>query len=69
MRRVIVVRVLRPNNSLLGSSRAALRANVRAERVKSLGHAVRSVRGLMGGGLAAVVCSVLLLILPFLFFH
>jgi hypothetical protein len=67
VRRVIVVRVLRPNNSLLGSSRAALRANVRAERVKSLGHAVRSVRGLMGGVFATVVDLVLLLILPFLY--
>jgi hypothetical protein len=67
LRRVIVVSVLRPNNSLLGSSRAALRANVRAERFKSLGQAVRSLRGLMGGVFAAVADLVLLLILPFLY--
>jgi hypothetical protein len=65
--RVIVIRVLRPYNSLLGSSRAARRANVRAERVKSLGHVVRSVRGLMSEVFAAVIDLVLLLIMPFLY--
>jgi len=39
--------VLRPSNSLLGSSRPALRANVRAERVKALGQMVRAMKALL----------------------
>ena len=67
LRRVIVSRMLRPSNSLLGSSRAARRANLRAERVKALGHAARGVRGLVGGVVALTVDLVLLWALPFVY--
>src|ERR1700694_5897040 len=59
--------MLRPSNSLLGSSRAARRANVRAERVKALGHAARGVRGIFTVLFALVVDLVLLWGLPFLY--
>ena len=39
--------MLRPSAGLLGSSRAARRANVRAERLKSLWHAMRGVAALV----------------------
>ena len=59
--------MLRPSDSLLGSSRAARRANVRAERVKALGHGVRAVRGLFSGLLGAVFGLVFLWIVPFVY--
>ena len=67
LRRVIVSRMLRPSNSLLGSSRAARRANLRAERVKSLGHAARGIRSLVSGVFALTVDLVLLWALPFVY--
>ena len=60
-------RVLRPSNSLLGSSKAARRANVRAERVKALGHAARGIKGLVSWVFGAAAELVLLLGLPFLY--
>src|SRR5690348_18305753 len=59
--------MLRPSNSLLGSSRAARRANVRAERVKALGQAARGVRGLVAGLFAAVFGLVFLWVVPFVY--
>ena len=59
--------VLRPSNSLLGSSKAARRANVRAERVKAIGHAARGLRGLVSWVFGAVAELALLLGLPFLY--
>ena len=59
--------MLRPSNSLLGSSRAARRANVRAERVKALGQAARGIRGLVSGIVALTVDLVLLWGLPFVY--
>lgn len=65
--RVMVCNVLRPSNSLLGSSRAARRASVRAERMKALSHVLRAVRRLVTGVVAVVVDLVLLCGLPFLY--
>ena len=65
--RVIVSRMLRPSNSLLGSSRATRRANLRAERVKALGHAARGLRGLFSGLFALTVGLLLLWALPFVY--
>ena len=65
--RVIVIQMLRPSNSLLGSSRAARRANLRAERVKALGHAARGIRGLVSGVVALMVDLALLWGLPFVY--
>lgn len=59
--------MLRPSNSLLGSSKAARRANVRAERVKALAHFVRWVRTLVFGLVAAVFELLLLCALPFVY--
>jgi hypothetical protein len=59
--------MLRPSNSLLGSSRAARRANVRAERVKALGHAARGVRAIFTVSFALVIDLVLLCGLPILY--
>lgn len=65
--RVIVSRMLRPSNSLLSSSRAARRANLRAERVKALGHAARGIGGLVSGLFAMTVDLLLLWALPFVY--
>ena len=59
--------MLRPSDGLLGSSRAARRANLRAERMKALGQVARGVRGLVRGLIALVVDLVLLWALPFLY--
>ena len=67
LRRVIVSRMLRPSNSLLGSSRAARRATVRAEWAKALGQAARGIRGLVSGLVAVTVDLVLLWALPFVY--
>jgi len=63
--RVIVIQMLRPSNGLLGSSRAARRANLRAERVKALGHAARGIRGLVSWLVVLIVELLLLWGLPF----
>jgi hypothetical protein len=60
--------MLRPANSLLGSSRAARRASFRAEWVKSLGHAVRGVRAGVVGLFGAAIELVLLCCLPLVYF-
>jgi hypothetical protein len=59
--------MLRPSNSLLGSSKATRRANLRAERLKSLGHAVRGFRGLFTGVFGAVFGVVFLWAVPFVY--
>ena len=59
--------MLRPSNSLLGSSRAARRASVRAERMKALGHAARGTRLLIFTLIAAIFDIALLWMLPFLY--
>ncbi|MCA1828450.1 MAG: hypothetical protein ABR567_12170 [Myxococcales bacterium] len=56
--------MLRPSEGLLGSSKAARRANLRAERWKALGHTVRGVRALFTGLFGAVFELVLLCVLP-----
>ncbi|HEX4382446.1 MAG TPA: hypothetical protein VH083_05840 [Myxococcales bacterium] len=59
--------MLRPSNSLLGSSRAARRANVRAERVKTLSALARWTRGTVGKTVSGVVGLLLLWGLPLLY--
>lgn len=59
--------MLRPSNSLLGSSRAARRASVRAERLKALGQATRTLRALFGALLGGALQILLLWALPFLY--
>jgi len=59
--------MLRPSNGLLGSSRAARRANVRAERVKALGHALRAVGRLVTVLFTMVFEVALLWGLPFVY--
>src|SRR5258708_7455444 len=59
--------MLRPSEGLLGSSRAARRANVRAERVKALGQAARGVRGLVTVLVAVSIDLVLLWAYPFVY--
>jgi hypothetical protein len=59
--------MLRPTAGLLGSSRAARRANVRAERVKALGHAARGIRALVTVLVALAIDLVLLWALPFVY--
>ncbi len=63
----MLFRVLRPLNSLLGSSRAARRANLRAERVKALGQAARGLKALVAWLFGVVVELALLWALPFLY--
>jgi len=57
--------MLRPSEGLLGSSKAARRANLRAERLKMLTHAFRAVRVLVNGLVGGVLQIVLLWTLPF----
>jgi hypothetical protein len=59
--------MLRPSEGLLGSSRAARRANVRAERVKALGQAARGMRGLLAVLVAVSIDLVLLWAYPFVY--
>jgi hypothetical protein len=61
------IEMLRPTAGLLGSSRAARRANVRAERVKALGHAARGIRALVTVLVALAIDLVLLWALPFVY--
>jgi hypothetical protein len=59
--------MLRPSNSLLGSSRAASRANVRAARVKTFSLFARGARGAFGSTVSGVVGLILLCGLPLLY--
>ena len=59
--------MLRPSNGLLGSSRAARRANLRSEWVKGLGRSARGIRGLVSGVVALTIDLVLLWALPFVY--
>jgi len=59
--------MLRPSNSLLGSSRAAQRATVRAERWKALGQVARGVKLVVAALFAIVAELALLWALPFLY--
>ncbi len=56
--------MLRPSNSLLGSSRGARRAHVRAERRKFMGRAVGQGFGLVGDLWGTALDLVLLVSLP-----
>jgi hypothetical protein len=69
LRRVILREpMLRPSDSFLSSSRAARRANVRAERVKWLGHAVRGVRSSVNDLFGGVIELLILCCLPLVYF-
>ena len=57
--------MLRPSDSFLGSSRATHRANLRAERLKALGHVPRLFRGAIKELYGSVVELALLCGLPF----
>ena len=59
--------MLRPSNNLLGSSRAARRASVRAERAKAVSAAARGLRKTVGRLVQAVVGLLLLWGLPLLY--
>jgi hypothetical protein len=59
--------MLRPSNSLLGSSRAARRATVRAERAKAIGNVARGARSAAFGTISGVLQLVFLCVLPFLY--
>jgi hypothetical protein len=59
--------VLRPSNSLLGSSKAAIRANARAERVRMLSAFFRAIKALILVLFAVVTEIVILWVLPFLY--
>jgi hypothetical protein len=59
--------MLRPSNSLLGSSRATRRANLRAERIKALGVFARAVRKKTGRLVRGLFELVLLVGLPLLY--
>lgn len=59
--------MLRPSNSLLGSSRGARRAHVRAERRKMMGRAVGQGWGLLGDLWGTAVDLALLLTLPLIY--
>ena len=59
--------MLRPSEGLLGSSKAARRASLRAERMKAVGHFVRVIRGLVNGLVGSVLQVALLCALPFVY--
>jgi hypothetical protein len=59
------VLVLRPSSNLLGSSRAAYRRGIRAERLKTVWHIGRMLKGVVSRGAGAVAALVLLWGLPF----
>src|SRR5476649_8234 len=59
--------MIRPSNSLLGSSRAARRANVRAERVKHISALARWAKGTVGSTVTFAVGILLLWGLPILY--
>jgi hypothetical protein len=56
--------MLRPSNSLLGSSRAARNRSIRAERAKALGGIVRGISGLSGGLVGTAWDLALLAVIP-----
>ena len=56
--------MLRPSNNLLGSSRSAHRANLRAERLRALWQIPRAVTSVVSSLVTAVVDLVLLCGLP-----
>lgn len=59
--------MLRPSNSLLGSSRAARRANVRAERARALVQVLRSARQALSTLFSTALHLLMLLGLPLLY--
>jgi hypothetical protein len=59
--------MLRPANSLLGSSRAARRANINAERRKWLGQSLRSFAGVFAELFGSALDLLLLCGLPLLY--
>jgi hypothetical protein len=59
--------MVRPSSSLLGSSRAARRATVRAEVFRAALHLFRKLRHLFAVVLAAAVDLLLLWVLPFFY--
>jgi hypothetical protein len=59
--------MLRPSNSFLGSSRAARRATVRAERAKAFGNVARGARSAFSGTISGVLALVMVCALPFLY--
>ena len=59
--------MLRPSNSILGSSRAARRRNLRAERVRALGQAARGLSGAARDLRGSALDLVLLCALPILY--
>jgi hypothetical protein len=59
--------VLRPADSLLGSSKAAIRANVRAERLKAVVHLARVLWAIVLAVFAVAVDLVLLWAMPFVY--
>src|SRR4051812_2003808 len=59
--------MLRPSNSLLGSSRAARRASINAERRKWLGHGLRTAFGLIVELVGAAFDLALLWSLPLIY--
>ena len=63
--RAILALVLRPSDNLLGSSRAAYRRGIRAERLKSLGQLWRFLKGGISRIVTATTALVLLWGLPF----
>jgi hypothetical protein len=62
--RVILSLVLRPSSNLLGSSRSAYRANLRAERLKALWQVPRAIKAAVSSIVSAVWELVLLCGLP-----
>jgi uncharacterized membrane protein len=56
--------VLRPSSNLLGSSRSAHRATLRAERLKTVWQVTRAVKGIVSVVVNAAVALVLLCGLP-----
>lgn len=63
----MVFRMVRPSSSLLGSSRAARRANVRAAAWRALLQLFRKLRHLFAVVLAAAIDVLLLCALPFFY--
>ncbi len=59
--------MLRPTQGLLGSSKAARRANLRAERLKALVHALRALKAMVFGVVGAVLRVLVLWTLPFIY--
>ena len=62
---LLCLSVLRPSNSLLGSSRATRRATLRVERLRTLAQIVRFFKGAIVRLVTLVVDLALLWLLPF----